>query len=345
VNLSLISIANLSDGSPAIATPDSDTELTEDVADAKQLPNEIPPLGSDSEDGVPVNEMASSGISAEATEVSQDALHVERALEKYGFKITKFHTRQGSIYLANTAPEGTTTSPTTVHLVHLAPPTELALAIQDKLTHAGWTVLSEQAPLLDLPPRATILVISELSSPILANVDGEQWQAIKDLTSADYKILWVTAGSQLSVSEPDNALIHGLARTMRAEDPLLRFVTLDVEQGSGDNVVTAISRILHDMVSGAGPAGMTENEYVERGGVIYISRVVPEVRKDDRDLESRDLHNSESHIQLRCERVGTLDSLCWAETSDHELPFGEGMVEVEVLAAGLNFKVLGLLCL
>lgn len=43
-------------------------------------------------------------------------------------------------------------------------------------------------------------------------------------------------------------------------------------------------------------------------------------------------------IRLQCERVGTTDSLIYSEVAPHELPLDDNKVEVEVYAAGLNYK-------
>lgn len=153
----------------------------------------------------------------------------------------------------------------------------------------------------------------------------------------------MTTGSQFEVSKPDNALIHGLARTMRAEDPLLTLVTLDVESSTGEQNPVTISRVLETL--GKEDEAPVETELVERGGVVYVSRVrqdenvSPVEKKDDEELESRDLHESKTAIGLRCERIGTLDSLKWVEISGEEIPISDDMVEVEIVAAGLNFKV------
>jgi hypothetical protein len=92
-----------------------------------------------------------------------------------------------------------------------------------------------------------------------------------------------------------------------------------------------------------------EYEFVERRGVLYLSRIRPDERinhaeKDERtgaDLQIKNFHGSETCIRLQCERLGTLDSLRYAEVSDKELPLRDHLVEVEIFAAGLNFKVCG----
>lgn len=242
--------------------------------------------------------------------------------------------------------EMTIDSPRLVALAHLTNGTSVTSTLKKALMQLGWEVEDHYPPFSNLQPKSTTLVLDELSSPLLTTVLDDQWQAIKDLTSKENKILWVTTGSQFDVKEPDNALIHGLSRTIRAENPFLSFVTLDTESSSGPEAVAAIDRVLK-YVNEATPDTTVETEFVERRGVLHVSRIRPsekinQVLNGDRyaaGLQTRDLHDAETCIRLRCERVGTLDSLCYAEVSDTELPLRDNLVEVEIAAAGVNFKV------
>lgn len=232
-----------------------------------------------------------------------------------------------------------------IALVHLSKVTEVNLTIKDQLVSLGWKVEEHTFPLTELKPQDLVLVLDDLNEPLLANVREDQWEAIKELSSKENRILWVTVGSQLNVTNPDNALIHGLVRTMRAEDPMLSFTTLDVETSSSNETITAINSILTSL-NGPIPQTMTENEYVERGGIIHVSRIRPDdpinqAEKGDAEgagFVEQNLHESDTLIRLQCERLGTLDSLKWVEVAETELPLKPGHLEVEIVAAGVNFK-------
>ena len=43
-------------------------------------------------------------------------------------------------------------------------------------------------------------------------------------------------------------------------------------------------------------------------------------------------------VRVRCERFGTIDLVCYTEIAAKELPVKDNCVEVELAAAGLNFK-------
>jgi hypothetical protein len=275
---------------------------------------------------------------------------VNTMLETNGFcsKI-KIQYEKLSIHLAEAVSKDTSSfnSAHRVDLVHLRNPTEITSKLKEALGQLGWQIEEHSFPFPNLRPKSTVLLLDELSSPVLTAVLDDQWQAIKELTSKENKLLWVTTGSQFEVTKPDNALIHGLSRTIRSEDPLLSLITLDTQSSSGAETIAAIDHILK-YLENATQKIPKENEFVERRGVLYISRIRPDerinqVEKDERngaDLQIKNLHESETCIRLRCERLGTLDSLRYAEVSDKELPLRDHLVEVEIFAAGLNFKVL-----
>lgn len=149
----------------------------------------------------------------------------------------------------------------------------------------------------------------------------------------------------MQVTNPENAMIHGLCRTVRAEDPSVAVTTLDVQSRDGQHTVSTISRIL-DHIQQHGP--LTEHEFVEREGVIQISRVLPNTavnqmsheRTHGRDFEDLMLHDQPTTVRLISERLGTLDALQFNEIG--ELPLGPNRVEVELHSAGLNFKDLAI---
>jgi hypothetical protein len=274
---------------------------------------------------------------------------VDTILQTNGFSSKiKIHDEKVSAHLAQAVSKDASSSNSAhrVELVHLRNPTETALKLKEALIQLGWQIEEHFFPFPNLRPKSTILILDELSSPVLTTIPDDQWQAIKDFTSKENKLLWVTTGSQFEVTKPNNALIHGLARTMRSEDPLLSLITLDTQSSSGAETVTAIDHTL-EYLEKATPKMLMESEFVERRGVLYISRIRPDSRinqaeKDERtgaDLQIKNLHESETCIRLRCERLGTLDSLRYAEVCDEELPLRNHLVEVEIFAAGLNFKV------
>ncbi|PMB63557.1 Compactin diketide synthase mokB [Beauveria bassiana] len=223
---------------------------------------------------------------------------------------------------------------------------ELVGKTKSDLSSLGWDLVEHTYPFDNLQPGSTVIIIDELSKPVLSTVTPNQWDATKEIiTGKRSKLLWVTFGSQLSVTSPDNAMVHGFFRTIRAEDPSLSLTTLDVEDPLDPTTISAIDLVLK-RVSEPTPKTKVDNEYVVRQGMIHVNRIMVDEavnalknnQLNGADLKVQSLHDLDTVARLQAERIGTLEWLHYAETSTEELPVKPGCVEVEIYAAGLNFK-------
>ena len=240
---------------------------------------------------------------------------------------------------------GTHSSTRSLEWVRFTTPHKDVIDLMSNLRDHGW-LISEHCDSFDLPKDSTVLVADELSSAIFPSINAEQWRMLHDLIASGNKILWLTSGAQLSVTNPSGAMINGFARTLRNEDPTLTFKILDVESSSSPATSFATDTLLRSLAQPA-PKTYIENEFVERNSVIHTSRIEPDdlvnqAEKDDMNGAEpilTALHDSDNTVRMRAERLGTLESLCYAEVDSEELPIRDGCVEVEIFAAGLNFKV------
>ncbi|KAI1375608.1 hypothetical protein F4677DRAFT_112302 [Hypoxylon crocopeplum] len=219
----------------------------------------------------------------------------------------------------------------------------LSLGLQAALEEAGWTITQEDYTAnrpISIPSGTVTLVLDELSSPVLMQADSNQWDALRLLIASSNPLLWVTKGSQHHVTDPDNALVHGLFRVARHEDPGAKLATLDVQSSTSPATAWAVDQVLKLV-----RAGQAEEEYAEREGILYVQRVVPDTKVnafkraevDGMEPVVKSLHETEAMVQIRAEKVGSLD-LMWCENHVGEIPVEPGFVEVEVMAVGVNFK-------
>ncbi|KAI5862010.1 reducing type I polyketide synthase [Durotheca rogersii] len=210
---------------------------------------------------------------------------------------------------------------------------------------AKWNVVPV-SKLSDISPRSKILITDELEAPVMSQLNGQQWDTLKYLVKNECDILWVTAGAQMQVTNPTKAAINGFFRVLRNEEPLLRLINLDVEDPSGNATVDAIDACLDLLYAKETSKTQIDSEFVERRGVIHISRILPDeavnVAKEEqvsgRPAETIELHSAKNCIRLKAERIGNIDSLHYGEVSDKPLPVPENCVEIEVYASGVNFK-------
>jgi acyl transferase domain-containing protein len=211
----------------------------------------------------------------------------------------------------------------------------------------GWTGKALEAPHAAREPSDTpLLILDNPQKPFLADVSQNDWDDIQSLIKAGRKILWVTSGSQMSVSSPSSALVHGLARCLRGEDPTLSFTTLDLSRFTHSSAAKSTLEVMAAITNcGTVDSKPSETEYCERDGVLYVSRIVPSGRLDKPDdttnagLEDLWLRKTPTTVRLWCERPGAMNSIHFNEVTDEPECLGDGEIEVEVYAAGVNFKV------
>ncbi|WYZ41095.1 hypothetical protein EsH8_IV_001436 [Colletotrichum jinshuiense] len=329
------------------ATPGTPSEsVNSDLPPETPFTNvSTPSEGGDAKDKT----LGSEGFTGEAIQRLLDADPVQAALESNDFG-SKLRGSAWALYTSH-ANSNKEQSSSTLHAIRLSPTTPaLESSLKAKLESSGWNIIEQTGPVSadNLPSGASVLILDELYAPILTKINGEQWDALKTLISAGNNILWVTRGAQLKVSDPNTALAHGLFRVARREDVSVNVTVLDVESSTGPTTTAAIDSILRAAQSGSKPGSKeaVETEFTERGGVIYVHRVVQDTKvnefkraeKEGAEAVLKNLHETEAAVQLRSERVGTFQSLMWNETDVGVVPVEEGKVEVEVFAVGVNFK-------
>ena len=191
-------------------------------------------------------------------------------------------------------------------------------------------------------PRGSIVIVSlELTKSLLATVDDDQLAQIKAITNNASTIIWITSSALLGCRNPDVALVNGLSRAIMLEQPSLDFFTLDVD-GTSQPRVTAEHVI--DILMQANDGSVCDYEYVERQGVIHVSRFVPDETLNETFRQKQNAQPMEMTLQearpsqLSIQNVGQLDTICFQQDLDQK-PLDPDSVEIEVRSFGLNAKV------
>jgi hypothetical protein len=123
----------------------------------------------------------------------------------------------------------------------------------------------------------------------LLDVDGEEDSSVfnwnqqsfnlfHQLQAGTKRMLWVTRGSHMKPTNPRGSPIMGLLRTLISEDPLKRYVTLDLGSTTmlGDERTAAtIASVLKAVLLSHNSTGNLDAEYAEEDGRIYIPRLAP----------------------------------------------------------------------
>ena len=328
----------------AIAGADSEDESPSGKVERSPSP-ETPGASSGSSDF---------GLGGPASSVSSAAWDEEAAKRSLGspsangldsvIKVTDTP-NHGLAYLSrSTQPEVATDSDKHLLVARLTStaPEVLPASLQAALEALGWIITQQAPPLLKPTDGSVILILDELWNPVLTQANEEQWNSVKSLVSFGNPLLWVTSGAQGPATSPDKAMIHGLFRVARQEGAMAKLTTLDVQSSASPATNWAIEKVLGLFRSNAS----VETEYMERNGTLHIQRLMPDTAVNDfRHAEEDGLkpvvkgfHETQVQVQLRAERLGTLDGLMWCETETSAPALEPSKVEVEVMAVGVNFK-------
>ncbi|KAK2010479.1 putative polyketide synthase [Colletotrichum eremochloae] len=228
------------------------------------------------------------------------------------------------------------------HVVHLEGRSQGKGALISSLSGAGLTITQHAELPAEVSEGSTVLVLDEVFLPVISSIRDDQLAMIQELMRRRCRLLWVTSGGHMNVTNPEHSLFVGVLRSLLAEDPTCLVMTVDIESSTSSSSTQAILQTMRHLES-VDSVEFVEREWVERGGVPYISRVVPNsvINKAEEDEQAaakpvvKALFRNGPVTRLINTRIGSLDGLVFAEVED---PVGPRDVEVEIHAAALNFK-------
>lgn len=191
------------------------------------------------------------------------------------------------------------------------------------------------------------IYLGDLGQPTLDQLTSGGFHDLKALTGASKYTLWVTRGGVANCESPASALVTGLLRTLRSEDPSKRYISLDLDPSSElwtPSNTKAIVEVLQNTLYDSLGVESTEYEFAERQGHILVPRIcedheqnlaiVREISEPEPELQP--FHQSATYLRLEARSPGNLDSLIFKDEPDG--PLADGMVEIEPRAFGLNFR-------
>ena len=177
----------------------------------------------------------------------------------------------------------------------------------------------------------------------LTRLTTESFEGMKRLTQAA-GVLWITGG----LLSPSAGLVRGLARTLRAEFQIGKFINLAIDDWSmpGDDFAELVGRVIEQSFYSESDAAEYERELALKGGILHIPRLVHDVVMNDNltretHLGSKYLqpfHQEGRPLRLTITNPGFLDTLSFVNDERLASPLADDEIEIEVKASGLNFK-------
>ncbi|EEP78241.1 hypothetical protein UREG_03086 [Uncinocarpus reesii 1704] len=239
-----------------------------------------------------------------------------------------------------------------VVIVHSAAQNELAIAVARIIGESGTKV--SHCSLTELPGLAangqlhTYIVLEELESPVLMDMKPQQFDGLQKLVHTAAVILWVTGGDLMVGGNPALAMAHGINTTLMNENSAknLRFAVFDLDKTVSSEILSIANHIVDitSKVCKAASREECETDFMLKDGVIYVSRVVPDMQLNEEFmLDSGDGRVDQDfptcgNVLLALETPGLLDTIYFQETVSCATELGADEIEIETKAVGLNMK-------
>ena len=187
------------------------------------------------------------------------------------------------------------------------------------------------------------IVVDNPNEHYLTRLTAGRFEAMKRFTQAA-GVLWITGG----LLSPNAGLVRGLARTLRAEFQIEKFVTLALEDWNmpGDDLVEEIRGVIERAFYSENAAAEYDREFALKDGILHIPRLVHdnvtnhsltrETHAESKYLQS--FYQEGRPLRLTITNPGFLDTLSFIDDDRLASPLPDDEIEIEVKASGLNFK-------
>uniref|UniRef100_A0A8H7KF45 Carrier domain-containing protein n=1 Tax=Bionectria ochroleuca TaxID=29856 RepID=A0A8H7KF45_BIOOC len=127
--------------------------------------------------------------------------------------------------------------------------------------------------------------VGEVDDGVLYDLDSTSLEGIRVMATRVKGLLWVTRGGAVDCQRPELSLASGFVRTLRAEYPGRKLLTLDLDpkgelwsQSSTSVIAQVLQATLITSKDGpAGEKGSGDFEFAERDGIILVPRLYHDV--------------------------------------------------------------------
>ena len=259
--------------------------------------------------------------------------------------------REAVLIISQAGPLRKAASPDTpIHIISPRADDSLSRHLCDLILSRQDVRSATHATLTDTrPSKDTFIFLLEQSQPFLVSASEGDWQKIKDILSEARNVIWVTRGGAVECAEPLNALITGLSRSLRSENPEMTVTTLDLDPQVSHNqsIANDIYKVFQATIGGRAAQSPSQDwEYALRDGAFLIPRLVPNSKVSEYTHDSVSKYHPQRllgidrgrALGLRIRSPGLIDSLYWADSPGHTEHPRDKEIRVEMKYLSINFR-------
>ncbi|KAJ8061328.1 hypothetical protein OCU04_010391 [Sclerotinia nivalis] len=228
-------------------------------------------------------------------------------------------------------------------------PPQFAIDLSSGLIKHGFNVTMENLFTTQFSAEHIYIILDDGLDPILTTDTPTVFGHVKSLLEKATRVLWVSSQDNPTANmNPEKGMIAGLARVVRAENELLRLITMDVQDSifkSFGGLIQAIIKIVKSGLNDSSGSAK-ELEYIYRNQEVLIPRLLQNENINERiqnvsgkvKLQTQPFHQPNRPLKLHVQKPGFLDSLSFVDDKALEGSLSASHIEVRVEACGLNFK-------
>ncbi|KAF7860820.1 hypothetical protein EAF04_008338 [Stromatinia cepivora] len=228
-------------------------------------------------------------------------------------------------------------------------PPKFAADLSSGLIKHGFNVTMENLLTTQFSGDHIYIILDDGLDPILTTDTPAVFEHVKSLLEKATRVLWISSQDKPTANmNPEKGMIAGLARVVRAENELLRLITMDVQDSiskSVDGLIQTISEIVKSGINDSSGSAK-ELEYIYRNQEVLIPRLLQNENINERiqnvsgnlKMQTQPFHQPNRPLKLHVQKPGFLDSVSFVDDKALEGLLPASHIEVRVEACGLNFK-------
>ncbi|KAL8787706.1 MAG: hypothetical protein Q9195_007662 [Heterodermia aff. obscurata] len=228
------------------------------------------------------------------------------------------------------------------------PPAPWLDALKNALRNVIGSV-PEVEPLESVDTQDKIFIfIDNPRQSILARPTSFQFNSLRVCLLGSRGVLWISSQGAGNCENPEAALGTGFLRTLRGENTTKRYISLDIanKEPWSASAVNAILKTYTTAFDSSQNTGCLDSEYVVSSDTIKIPRLYEApaetrymtMEASDFETVLEPFHQSGRELRMDLKTPGRMDSLCWHDDPQADMPLPDGWVEIEPKAFGLNFR-------
>ncbi|KAL6706255.1 hypothetical protein ACN47E_005990 [Coniothyrium glycines] len=189
------------------------------------------------------------------------------------------------------------------------------------------------------------IFILELEQSLLAELDAHSFTILQQLLIGVQGLLWVVTGGYINSTNPVVNMVSGLARTLRSEGTLMKFITLDLDPLPGSNP-DQDSQLISDTFLRvfATDSKIEETEFRGVSGTLLTPRIVCDpitnefvhTQVNPPKLAPARFSNIRRPLKGQIEVPGVFESLQFSDDHDHQASLHDSEVRISVQAFSIR---------